>query len=82
MQIAVSEMGENSTRARRLCREHFGVEIGTEPPACACTNHGDGSDCCVSRIRQTDLFQAMAAAGRRPDRRSDHKSLILADLIA
>jgi hypothetical protein len=38
-------------RTRALFRDHFGVEIGTEPAASACSNHGDGSDCCVGCIR-------------------------------
>jgi hypothetical protein len=32
---------------RGLFWEHFGIEIGTQPAASACRNHGDGSDCCV-----------------------------------
>jgi hypothetical protein len=42
---------EDFTRTRRLFKEHFGVEIGTQPAASACSNHGDGSDCCVGCIR-------------------------------
>lgn len=36
---------------RRLFREHFGVDIGTEPAASACRNHVDGADCCVGCTR-------------------------------
>jgi hypothetical protein len=42
---------EDFARSRALFRDHFGVEIGTEPAASACSNHGDGSDCCVGCIR-------------------------------
>jgi hypothetical protein len=38
---------DDFARTRRLFREHFGIEIGTQPAASACRNHGDGSDCCV-----------------------------------
>jgi len=38
-------------RTRRLFREHFGVDIGAQPAASACRNHGDGSDCCVGCVR-------------------------------
>jgi hypothetical protein len=30
---------EDFARTRRLFTEHFGVEIGTQPAASACTNH-------------------------------------------
>jgi hypothetical protein len=30
---------------RRLFREQFGAEIGTDPAASACRNHVDGADC-------------------------------------
>ncbi len=47
--------GEGDRRAWRadfdrtceLFQKHFGIEIGAEPAASACSNHGDGSDCCV-----------------------------------
>src|SRR5260370_31619119 len=31
---------------RRLFYEHFGVDIGRQPAVSACSNHGDGSECC------------------------------------
>jgi hypothetical protein len=42
---------DDFTRTRRLFKEHFGVEIGAQPAASACTNHGDGSGCCVGCIK-------------------------------
>ena len=42
---------EDFARTRWLFQEHFGVEIGSEPAASACRNHGDGSDCCVGCVR-------------------------------
>jgi hypothetical protein len=42
---------DDFARTRRLFREHFGIEIGTQPAASACSNHGDGSDCCVGCIK-------------------------------
>lgn len=39
------------THTRRLFREHFGIEIGDQPAASACRNHGDGSECCVGCIK-------------------------------
>jgi hypothetical protein len=42
---------EDFTRTRRLFRELFGVEIGAEPAASACSNHGDGSDCCTGCVK-------------------------------
>jgi hypothetical protein len=46
-------------RTRRLFADHFGEEIGTQPAASACRNHGDGSDCCIGCIKTP-------AAGIRP----------------
>src|SRR5579859_2899787 len=51
--------GEDDRRAwradfagtRRLFRENFGVDIGTEPAASACRAHVDGADCCVGCIK-------------------------------
>jgi hypothetical protein len=51
--------GEDDRRAwradfaqtRALFQEHFGVEISAQPAASACSNHGDGSDCCVGCVR-------------------------------
>jgi hypothetical protein len=42
---------EDFARTRRLFRGHFGVEIGSQPAASACSNHGDGSDCCTGCVR-------------------------------
>ncbi len=53
---------EDFARTRRLFREHFGIDIGPEPAASACRNHGDGSDCCVG-CTQPQLDRP------RPDRR-------------
>jgi hypothetical protein len=36
---------------RRLFAEHFGIDLGEEPAASACRNHGDGSDCCVGCVK-------------------------------
>jgi hypothetical protein len=41
---------EDFARTRRLFREHFGVEIGSQPAASVCSNHGDGSDCCTGGV--------------------------------
>jgi hypothetical protein len=38
-------------RTRRLFRRHFGFDLGVEPAASACSNHGDGSDCCVGCVK-------------------------------
>jgi hypothetical protein len=54
---------EDFAHTRRLFRQHFGVEVGGQPAASACRNHGDGSDCCVGCIRPSD-----ASARPRPDR--------------
>lgn len=35
----------------RLFRTHFGVDLGGLPAASACSNHGDGADCCVGCIK-------------------------------
>jgi hypothetical protein len=37
-------------RTRQLFYEYFAVDIGAKPAASACSNHGDGSDCCVGCI--------------------------------
>jgi hypothetical protein len=50
-------------RTRRLFREHFDTEIGSEPAASACTNHGDGSDCCVGCVKPSQ-----AVTRPRPER--------------
>jgi hypothetical protein len=42
---------DDFARTRRLFAEHFGEEIGTQPAASACRNHGDGSDCCIGCIK-------------------------------
>jgi hypothetical protein len=49
-------------RTRDLFRKHFGVDIGTQPAASACSNHGDGSDCCVGSTN------AVGNARPRPSR--------------
>jgi hypothetical protein len=38
-------------RTRHLFREHFGVNIGGQPAASACNNHGDGSQCVVGCVK-------------------------------
>lgn len=42
---------DDFARTRCLFREHFGVEIGGQPAASACSVHGDGSDCCVGCVK-------------------------------
>ena len=54
---------EDFAHTRRLFLEHFGVEIGHQPAASACRNHGDGSDCCAGCIRPADV-----GTRPRPDR--------------
>jgi hypothetical protein len=54
---------DDFARTRRLFIEHFGVEIGTQPAASACSNHGDLSDCCVGCVKPPDVD-----ARPRPDR--------------
>jgi len=44
---------EDFARTRQLFREHFGVEIGAEPAASVCRNHGDGSECCVGDVKRS-----------------------------
>lgn len=34
-------------RTRALFRSHFAVAVGADLAASVCSNHGDGSDCCV-----------------------------------
>ena len=55
---------EAFARTRRLFRRHFGAEIGGQPAASACRNHGDGSDCCVGCIKP-----APDSTRPRPERR-------------
>jgi hypothetical protein len=50
---------EDFAQTRRLFHEHFGIEIGAQPAASACSNHGDGADCCIGCIKP-------AAADVRP----------------
>jgi hypothetical protein len=52
---------EAYAQTRRLFAEQFGAEIGSQPAASACHNHGDGSDCCVGCIKPP-------AARPRPER--------------
>src|SRR6185437_430953 len=40
----------NFTRTRQFFYEYFGVDIGAQPAASACSNHGDGSECCIGCI--------------------------------
>lgn len=42
---------EDFASTRLLFRKHFGIEIGCEPAASACRNHGDGADCCIGCAR-------------------------------
>ena len=42
---------EDFVRTRHLFAEQFSAEIGAQPAASACRNHGDGSDCCVGCIK-------------------------------
>lgn len=48
---------------RRLFEEHFGIDLGGDPAASACRNHGDGSDCCVGCVKPGE-----PDARPRPDR--------------
>jgi hypothetical protein len=58
---------DDFARTRRLFTEHFGVEIGTQPAASACTNHGDGSACCIGCVRPRQATPAHGpTAARRP----------------
>ena len=54
---------EAFARTRRLFRENFGVDIGSQAAASACCNHGDGSDCCVGCVKPS-----AADVRPRPDR--------------
>jgi hypothetical protein len=45
---------DDFTQTCHLFRKHFGVEIGDQPAASACRNHGDGSDCCVGCIKPSE----------------------------
>ena len=60
---------DDFAHTRRLFEEHFNVDVGSQPAASACSNHGDGSGCCVGCIKPPPL----AHARPRPDR-----SLLLA----
>lgn len=42
---------EDYSRTRTLFHQHFSVEIGADPAASACANHGDGADCCTGCVR-------------------------------
>ena len=42
---------DDFAQTKRLFTEQFGIEIGSQPAASACRNHGDGSDCCVGCIK-------------------------------
>jgi hypothetical protein len=42
---------DDFARTCRLFREHFGIDMGAQPAASACRNHGDGSDCCVGCVK-------------------------------
>lgn len=55
---------EGFARTRRLFEQHFKVDIGGQPAASACSNHGDGSGCCVGCIKPP-----CADVRPRPDRR-------------
>jgi hypothetical protein len=57
---------EAFAETRRLFRAHFRVAIGTEPAASACSNHGDGSDCCTGCLKPP-----VADIRPRPDRSSN-----------
>lgn len=54
---------EAFAETRRLFHAHLGVDIGAEPAASACSNHGDGSDCCTGCIKPP-----AADTRPRPDR--------------
>jgi len=54
---------EDFAATRHLFMEHFGVDLGDEPAASACRNHGDGSDCCVGCVRPSE-----SASRPRPQR--------------
>jgi hypothetical protein len=55
---------EDFAHTRRLFRKHFGVEIGNQPAASVCSDHGDGSDCCTGCIKP-----AAGDVRPRPERR-------------
>jgi hypothetical protein len=57
---------EDFARTRRLLAEHFGIDMGSQPAASACSNHGDGSECCVGCI-----WAPAGGARPRPDRKSE-----------
>jgi hypothetical protein len=57
----------NFARTRRLFRQHFGLELGARPAASACSNHGDGSDCCIGCV-------SSPAARPRPNRSTADKA--------
>jgi hypothetical protein len=55
---------EDFATTRGLFREHFGVDIGTDPAASACRAHVDGADCCVGCVKPPTCDTRP-----RPDRR-------------
>jgi len=59
---------DDFAHTHRLFEEHFNVDVGSQPAASACSNHGDGSGCCVGCIKPP-------AADARP---RPHRSLLVA----
>lgn len=62
---------EDFARTRRLFWTHFGLDIGLQPAASACRNHGDGADCCVGCIKPSPdrpRPERGAAPSDHPDR--------------
>jgi hypothetical protein len=51
--------GEDFRRTRALFLKHFAVAVGADMAASVCSNHGDGSDCCVGCAKP-------ASSGLRP----------------
>jgi hypothetical protein len=54
---------EDFAHTRRLFEAHFSVDIGGQPAASACRNHGGVSGCCVGCIKPADI-----ESRPRPDR--------------
>jgi hypothetical protein len=42
---------EDFARTRALLRDHFGLDVGGQPAASVCSNHGNGADCCTGCSR-------------------------------
>jgi hypothetical protein len=57
---------DDFAHTRDLFWQHFGVDIGSQPAASACRNHGGGSDCCVGCITSPQ-----SCTRPRPDRTTE-----------